>query len=323
MRLSTTVALAGLIAVGIATTALGHDPEAQARYELSQKLESPWVTQNGFVADFPTALATATRTGKPIFAYFTISYMDLPRCESVEKGVLSTPEFKEFGKNVVLFVHVDSGLGGPYEGLLREKGGSDVPYFLVLDDQGNVIAKVPGEPNVKSFHEAVKAGAAFSALRKKADKTADETVYVLAHEMDLGGLKLQLAKDRIARLGDLSDENRVRIDAALVRLEVWSHATNARGTRKGGVAAGKLFAEMWEGGRVPTTDEHVLPFFTLMLDHAEASKDVKLFEKALQELEKQLADKPDAKGFLERQAERLEQLRKKLEPAGEAPGDAE
>jgi len=319
MSLWKTVALASGIALGLAAAALGHDPEMEAKYRLAHKLESPWVTRNGFVADFDTALTAARKTGKPILAYFSVSYTDLPRCESVEDGVLSTPAFKEFGKGVVLFVHFDSALDGPHSDLLREKGGSDVPYFLVLDDQGNVIAKVTKGPIVESFRDAVKAGAAFSELRRKVDKTADERVYVLAHEMDLGGVKLQLAKDRIARLGELTDEQRKQISDALLRLEIWTAVSKARGSLDGARAAGKLFAEMWAAGRGPTTAEHALPFFTLLIDHAETASDASLFRAALAELEKRFGDESDSKGFFDEQAARLERLVEKSEPAGQTP----
>jgi hypothetical protein len=320
MRLWRTVALAGGIALALVATALGHDPDMESKYRLSQKLKSPWITRNGFVADFDAALATATKTGKPIFAYFTVSYMDLRRCERVEEGVLSTPEFKEFGEHVVLFAHINSGLDLPYFDLLREKGGSDVPCFLVMDDQGNVTARVTGDATVKSFSDAVKAGVEFSALRNKADKTADEKAYVLAHEMDLRGIKLQLAKDRIARLGDLSDEQRKLIGDALIRLEIWTAAIKAQDSRSDARAAGKLFTEMWAKGIAPTTDELALPFFTLMLDHAEVASDATLFGRALAELKKLLGDASVSQEFLDEQAERLQRLRKS---AREAPDNAE
>ena len=315
----TSVALTGLVAMGLCAAAWAHDPEMEARYRLEEKLGKPWVTKNGFTADFDKALETAVRTKKPVFAYFTLSYTDDPACQKVESGVLSTPEFKKFGESVVLFTHIESGLQGKYAGLLREKGGIGVPYFLVLDDQGNVTAKVTEGIDVKGFEQAVKAAGEFAALRQKTDKTADEKVFVLTHEMDLGNLKLELAKDRVAALGNVSEAQKTQIDDAMMRLSITTAAAYDSGSRDRSLAAGKSFAEMWAAGREPKADELVGPFFIFILGHAEEVKDATLFERALEKLKGRFGDKVgdrDWKDFFEAQAERLETLEASRASAG-------
>lgn len=65
----------------------------------------------------------------------------------VERGALSSVEFKEFGKKVVLFCHITSHVpGDPYPELLREKGGRGFPTFYFLDPTGKVV----GEPSGRS-----------------------------------------------------------------------------------------------------------------------------------------------------------------------------
>ncbi len=305
-------AIAGALVMGLTAAARAHDPELEAKMRLEAKLGGPWIKANGFTADFDKALESAMKSGKPIFAYFTLSYTEVPQCDEVEKGVLMSAEFKKFGEGVVLFTHVTSGLSGKYSDLLREKGGSAVPAFMVLDDQGNVTAKVTGGNDVVNFEKAVKSGTEFAALRKRADMTADEKVHVLAQDMDLGNLKLKLAQERLAKLGDLNDAQKKKLADAMLRLEIWSAASGAGGSLDRTLAAGKMFAEMWAAGREPTTDEHIEPFFALILDHAEAVNDPKLFKKALDRLRERFKDKPNWKTFDNWQLERL----KRIEDAG-------
>jgi hypothetical protein len=318
----TSTALACLMGLACSATALAHDPEQMARAMLEEKLKEPWITPNGFLPDFDKALETAAKDKKPIFAYFTVSYMEDPACGKVESGVLSSPEFKKFGESVVLFVHINSGLPEPRADLLREKGGLEVPYFLVMDELGNVTARIESN-DVKGFEAAVKSGGEFSKLRAKADKTPDEKVSVLTHEMDIGNLKLQLAKDRVAALGKVTEAQQKQIDASMFRLEVWTAVSDANGSYDKCRAAGKLFAEMWAAGREPTSEELSRPFFILMLDHAEKSKDAKLFKKALEKLRGRYGDKDEEewRDFFKEQADRLEELEAPA-PAKKDEGDA-
>jgi hypothetical protein len=287
------IVVASFLGLALGSAAVAHDPEAEARWMLEEELKKPWVAANGFIADFDKALETAAKDKKPVFAFFTVSYVAVPESEKLEKDVLSTPEFKAFSEGVVAFLHVNSGLGGPHADLLREKGGLEVPYFAVLDDQGNVTAKVETR-DVKGFEAAVKAGAEFAKLRAKADKTADENVYVVTHEMDVGNLKLQLARERVAALGELTESQRKQVDASLFRLEVWTAVAEAYGSYDKSRAAGKLFAEMWAAGREPAGEELWRPFFMLVLHHAEKAKDAKLFAKALEKLRTRYGDSKES-----------------------------
>ena len=56
----------------------------------------------------------------------------------MERGALSTAEFKEFAKDYILFCHITSMVEGEkYPKLLQEKGGRGFPYVAV-----------PGPPRV-------------------------------------------------------------------------------------------------------------------------------------------------------------------------------
>jgi hypothetical protein len=321
MRRSISVAIAGVLAMGYAAPARAHDPDLEAKVRLEAKLREPWVKAAGFTADFDRAMETAVKSGKPIFGYFTLSYTEVPPCEVVEKGVLMSAEFRKFSEGVVLFTHVTSGLPGKYADLLREKGGSSVPCFMVLDGTGLVLAKVAGAHDVASFEKAVRSGAEFAALRKKPDKTPDEQVQVLTQDMDLGNLKLPVARERLAKLGALDEGQKRKVADAMLRLEIWSAASGAGDSLDRTLAAGKLFAGMWAEGREPTTEDHVWPFFSLILDHAESVNDPKLFKKALDRLRERFKEKPDWKIFDDWQTERLKRIESVGVEAGGSRGD--
>ena len=73
MRRMLTAALAGFLAMGIATTSLAQD-DAAYQAKLEAKLAESWFTDNGFTSDYDKAREMAKSAGKPIFAYFTRSY---------------------------------------------------------------------------------------------------------------------------------------------------------------------------------------------------------------------------------------------------------
>ena len=73
MKRMLTAALAGVLALGFATTAMAQDDAAYQK-KLEDKLAESWFTDNGFTSDYDKAREMAKSAGKPIFAYFTRSY---------------------------------------------------------------------------------------------------------------------------------------------------------------------------------------------------------------------------------------------------------
>lgn len=67
-------AVAGVVVVaGAALVAFAREGETlQEKYE--QKVAESWFKDNGFTDDYDKARELATKTGKPIFAYFSRSY---------------------------------------------------------------------------------------------------------------------------------------------------------------------------------------------------------------------------------------------------------
>jgi hypothetical protein len=222
-----------------------------------------------------------------------------------------------------MFAHVTTRIEGrKHEGLLSEKGFRGFPSLAALDEKGDIIAKLSGNRDVAGFEAMMASGAQFMEVRGKAEKTLDDEVFLLKHDISMGNAKLADAKDRVAKLEGLSDEQQQEIDALLTDLEIQDAMGNPSSREDAEIlakAAAKKFADMWAAGREPTSDEAFQPFFILMLDHAEREGDADLFERALGKLKEKFGDNPRAARFFDAQNGRLE----KLKAAGEPDTDGE
>ncbi len=86
----------------------------------------------------------------------------------MERGALSTAEFREFGKDYVLFCHITSRVEGePYADLLSKKGGGGWPYLVAMDADGNVAAKHSGSRSVEGFLATMKKGLLLKQLKRR------------------------------------------------------------------------------------------------------------------------------------------------------------
>ena len=82
----------------------------------------------------------------------------------LEQTVFSKPEFVEFSKSVVLFCHISTRIpSDPNAFLFAEKGGNAFPTLMVLDEDGNVLARQCGERSMRAVREVVGEGQAFAA----------------------------------------------------------------------------------------------------------------------------------------------------------------
>ncbi len=210
---------------------------------------------------------------------------------------------------MVLFAHITSSVeGDKYQDLLNEKGGRGFPYLAILDADGNVVAR-PGSRDVAGFAAAAADGKRYVDLKAKKDPSVAEQVDLLALEIGLGLVDYDAAKARADALKDLDDALRARLDDALLPLEVQKHLPQGRNApREAILAAGKTYAGMFKAGRIPKDDESFQPFFILMLDYAEETKDVDLFRTALGKLTERFGENPRAKGFFDAQQARLAKL---------------
>lgn len=232
----------------------------------------------------------------------------------MEGAALSSSEFKEFAKDVILFAHVTSNVeGDAYPDLMREKGGRGFPHLAILDENGDVVAK-PGSRDVAGFTAAVADGSKFLALRSKEDPTLDDRIELLGLEIGLGNYDFAKAKEAAGRIEGMSDDQKAKVEELLFPLEIQSLIPPGRNPPpEQKQAAGKAFAEMFKAGREPKDQGLMQPFFIFMLDYAEAEKNAELFGEALGKLEAAFGSNPRTKPFFDTQKARLE----KLESGGE------
>ncbi|MFO1077188.1 MAG: thioredoxin family protein [Planctomycetota bacterium] len=265
--------------------------------------------KNGWTFDYDAARKQARQQDRVVFAYFTRSYAECTRCESVESRVFDQEDFAAFAAKVVLFCHVTSHVeGDPYPDLLPQKGGSGWPFMAFLDADGNVLTR-QSERSVASFHRTLAKCEAYLALdkRSRAGEPGLATDLLIAH-IAMGGLTLADAKERAAAAGKLDDAHAARLADALLSLEV-TEAFAAVRSRDDAVEVGKRFQKMWDEGRVPTGDAASL-FFSLVMEAAAKAKDAAAYERALGQYEKVAPQGRNRERVLERLRARLEELKK-------------
>lgn len=226
--------------------------------------------------------------------------------------MLSTEEFREFAKGVVLFAHVTTRIEGRRdEDLLSRKGGTGFPYLVAMDAEGRVTAGLEGGRTVDAFGAMVARGKEYAAKKARKDLPAEEALALLTHDLKYGNLDLAGAKAAAAALKGLTPEQKRSVDHAILDKEI-RDATGAikTGSPEERQAVGKVMAGFLKEGREPDPDGGGFqPYWILLLDHAEAAKDAALFEKALGKLREKLGSNPGAKGFFEKQEQRLEKLK--------------
>ena len=168
--------------------------------------------------------------------------------------------------------------GEPYPNLLKEKGGTGFPTLLILDEEGNILAR-QGERTVAAFETTLKAVLDLRALEQKA-KAGDTsgTADIVLAKLTLGSIKkLDEAKAALAAAGKLAPEQRKRADGLLLALEMNELATEARKPGSG-IDLGARCAEWFTAGKIPSGDATM--FYTSIMTHAERTKDPQLFERA-------------------------------------------
>ncbi|MBI3270289.1 MAG: hypothetical protein HYZ53_14865 [Planctomycetes bacterium] len=192
---------------------------------------------------------------------------------------------------MVLFCHITSQVPtDPYQNLLEEKGGNGFPFLAVLDAEGGVLAQHDGARSAAAFEATVTKAQAtakeLDELRKKADG-GDEAAKIdlLLRQCELGHVKPDQAKARLAELKNVPKEKQAKLDGFLANGEVMQVAQSMDGKDpQKMLEAGKKFAEMRKAGRVPTDEQMFQVFWILTLGYAESQKDAALFEEGLNAL---------------------------------------
>src|SRR5262249_34706543 len=142
-------------------------------------------------------------------------------CMQLEETVLARPEFAEFSKDYVLFFHVTTHIPSDPDGyLFAEKGGVGFPTLMILDENGNTLAKHCGERNMRSVRAMAEEARSFSDLIRHAT-TGDVAVRYecLCKQLEYGHLEPELARERVKALGDLSEDREKWLDGAITSRE--------------------------------------------------------------------------------------------------------
>lgn len=254
-----------------------------------EKLSKTVFQKAEWMLDYDAARAKAKAAGKPIFAYFTRSYAHCGPCEMLESSLLSTPEFVEFSKSSVLFLHVTSRVADePYPKLLSEKGFGGFPSICFLDADGNVTVRNLQREIGSLTHAraqldqlaALRARVAAAAAKDAVDAEAARDLLFV--EMDLQMVTPEQVRDRTKAM-QLADADRERIERFLVDAEV--RVLRGKARELGADEIGKLFAAMVQTARLPSAENEVY-FWQMVLGHAAKVRDAELAQRAFDVLEK-------------------------------------
>lgn len=220
----------------------------------------------------------------------------------LESSLLSTPEFVEFSKTVVLFLHNTSRVDDePYPKLLSEKGFGGFPSICFMNGSGEVTVRNL-QRKIESLTRTRTQLDELQKLRKgagKGDKKLERQLFLL--ELDLQMLTAEQARERMKTV-ELDDADKTRVEQFLVDGEV--RALRGKARELGADAVGEKCAAMAHAGRLPSA-EMAQYFWQMILSWSAKSGDVELAERAFEQLE---SDKTPAV-MRERNRAMLEQAR--------------
>lgn len=220
----------------------------------------------------------------------------------VEDGVLRSPEFQEFAKDYVMFLHVTTMIEGRKDDeLLMRIGGAAFPHVVVMDVDGSVVREHNAAPSVEAFRETGEAGKARVALRQRA-KAGDRNAilqFALARATAGQITSRKLARE-IARVGELSPAEEQRCKQTLTTLRFDEAKIYAQGA---------WFARMLADGLVPEGDDKQTAFFLEILKWAEWQEDVAAYERALAEMRRMHGEDRRAAEFFAMADQQLAELK--------------
>ncbi len=281
-----TVPIPCLVALLSWTTCLPAGAQAKARAQkiyaqrLAQKLAAPFLKRGDWLLDWEAAKAMAAKKRKPIFAFFTRSYVRCRPCERVEAGPLRDPKLRKLAKLCVLFAHITSRVAGrPNDGLLRQLVARDevYPTILFLDSSGSVLYEQPrAQQSIDDFVANATKVQRLAKVAAKAHKSKGAAVELLVTRIELDLIGYSEATRQAARLVHLGRHAKARLGGALANLEF----ADLRKQRLSKRRLGARLVGMRKAGRIPTSADAWL-FYWYLLDYAALERDPKLFASAL------------------------------------------
>jgi hypothetical protein len=270
---------AAVFAVSFAALPAQHRPppsQDDLKILRATKLARPVFKKAPWTFDYDAAREQARRDNKPVFAYFARSYAHCGRCEALEDGALSEPEFAAFARGVVPFVHVTSRVDGePQPTLLRDKGFAAFPTLCFLDADGNVLAKTGR--TVAAFTADGARVQRLLDLRAKGERaTPAEAKECFLTELVMGLVPGDVLAARAAKL-PLDDAEKAMVAQKVIDHEVLAILDKAK--EAGAEATHAALAAMVAAGRTPSDDVGGT-FWIGVLTHASRSRDAALAQRA-------------------------------------------
>ncbi len=208
----------------------------------------------------------------------------------------------------MLFCHLTTRVtGDKYPTLLSEKKGTGFPYLVFLDADGNLIAKA-GERTVAAFQKSLKAIAEIKTLESK-QNGGDKSVgaKLLIAKLQLGTIAYEEAKTQRAAISKLDASTQQELDQLLTNLE-FSSSMQGPSTKEVSAARQLAAAAMFEAGRCPD-GQMATSFYSLVMTHAEATQNVKLYEQALNKLKQAIGANSPFQRLIEQREKVLEKMK--------------
>jgi hypothetical protein len=230
----------------------------------------------------------------------------------MERGALSTEEFREFAKGVVPYLNMTSHVEGDKDqGLLSEKGGGGFPYLVAMNGDGKVLAVHQAYPrDVPSFVALMEEAKKNAEKRAAEDLSQEDRVGFLLFDLKVGNVTVDEGRTAAAALEGLDPAKKAEIEDALLAKEISLKMPKSRSPEEF-QRAGKAFLTMYEQGRVPKDQRTATNFFYLILEYTYAQGDAAKFETALGKMKALIGNNPRAEGFVKQQESRLAELKAK------------
>ncbi|GAB4148652.1 MAG: hypothetical protein Fur0037_16970 [Planctomycetota bacterium] len=221
--------------------------------------------------------------------------------------MLSTDEFVEWSKKVVLFLHNTSRVDDePYPDLLREKGANGFPTVSYLDADGNLLKQVGHFTPVDQLEEVFAELQRWKALRAEVEKggagaAKEKELFFL--ELDMGNRPWEEMRRRAQALSISSEESK-DVARKLVNLH-FVEILRRKGRDLAG--AGAELLPMFQAGEIPDSSQETT-FWQALFEHAYAAKNSALYKQVLAVLKVRKAGDPRLDRYLGMVEKRLEEL---------------
>ena len=236
----------------------------------------------------------------------------------MENGLFSSPEFAEWSKSYVIYVHISTRIEGRKdEGLFREKGFTGFPTLAFLDTNGDLTAKHAGSRVIPELDKTAKKSTAYSALRSKAkvgDKAASQHLFIADLELGRygfasGSLRLAVLRKQMSK--SLQEKaNQLLIDTQYKELRSRLSKDLRAGLDRQEYSKRyqAMNVDFYQAGRLPSGSTAMSILMGVMRSGSQ-NKDEALLSAALEEFKVRAATQATYARYVSRYEDMLTQLR--------------